>query len=192
MVVFGECRSGSLAEIGTRIGYETAVCAAKLVNNEDQRGQPRPRDGNGSAICDIRAYETVARLAGYGSTPIQPGSIVVGVITTGSFTIFETGNADLVLSQPLIGGQNADNFSLATSFPLTIPDGGPAAEADIFCLSNTAGTQMATLSMLTNDPNRPEVVYNLLCEVTAAPAASLSGRPRPTSRFSCGTTIVAA
>jgi hypothetical protein len=184
MAVFGVCRSGSLAEIGTRIGYETAVCAAAPVNNEDQRGQPCPRDGNGdgSALCDIGAYETVARFAGYGPTPIQPGPIMIGAPitgapTTGSFTIFETGNADLILSQPLISGQNAGNFSLAISFPLTIPDGGLAAEVEIVCLSNAAGTRSATLSLLTNDPNRPEVVYNLLCEVTAAPAAGFSSRP---------------
>lgn len=161
-----------------------AVCAAAPVNNEDQRGQPRPRDGDGdgSAVCDIGAYETIARFAGYGSTPIQPGPIFVGSTTTstptnGSFTIFETGNADLILSQPLIGGEHASSFSLATSFPLTIADGDPAAEVELVCLSNTAGTRTATLSLLTNDPNRPEAIYNLLCEVTDAPAPAFASNP---------------
>lgn len=161
-----------------------AVCAAAPVSNEDQRGQPRPRDGDGdsSAICDIGAYEAIARFAGYGSTPIQPGPIFVGSTTTstpthGSFTIFETGNADLILSQPLIGGEHASSFSLATSFPLTIADGDPAAEVELVCLSNTAGTRTATLSLLTNDPNRPEVIYNLLCEVVDAPAPAFASAP---------------
>jgi CSLREA domain-containing protein len=161
-----------------------AVCAAAPVNNEDQRGQPRPRDGDGdgNAVCDIGAYETVARFAGYGSTPIQPGPIFIGsttagALTSGTFTIFETGNADLILSQPIIGGEHAASFSLATSFPLTIPDGGPAAQVEIVCSSNTAGTRTATLSLLTNDPNRPEVIYNLLCEVTAAPAPAFGSSP---------------
>jgi CSLREA domain-containing protein len=160
------------------------VCATAPVNNEDQRGQPRPVDGNGdlSPICDIGAFEAAYRYAGYGSTPIQPGPILVGSTTTGvpvtgSFTIFETGNSDLVVSQPLISGEYAASFSLATSFPLTISDGGPAAEVQITCLSNTAGTRTATLSLLTNDPDRPEVIYNLICQVTATPAAGFGSRP---------------
>jgi CSLREA domain-containing protein len=161
-----------------------AVCAAAPVNNEDQRGLPRPVDGNGdlTPICDIGAFEAAYRYAGYGSIPIAPGPILVGSTTTGapvtgSFTIFETGNSDLVVSQPLIGGEHAASFSLATSFPLAIPDGSPAAEVQITCLSNTAGTRAATLSLLTNDPDRPEVIYNLICQVTAAPAAGFASSP---------------
>jgi hypothetical protein len=87
-----------------------------------------------------------------------------------------------VVSQPLIGGEHAASFSLATSFPLTIPDGSPAAEVQITCLSNTAGTRAATLSLLTNDPDRPEVIYNLICQVTAAPAAGFASSPSPPAR----------
>jgi hypothetical protein len=43
------------------------------VNNEDQRGLPRPVDGNGdlTPICDIGAFEAAYRYAGYGSTPYR-------------------------------------------------------------------------------------------------------------------------
>jgi CSLREA domain-containing protein len=161
-----------------------SVCAAAPVNNEDQRGLPRPVDGNGdlNPVCDIGAFEAAYRYAGYGSTPIQPGPILVGttttgVSTTGSFTIFEVGNSELMVSNPLLSGQHPGTFSLVTSFPLTIADGDPAVEVEISCLSNTAGTRTATLSLLTNDPDRPEVVYNLICEVTAAPAAGFGSSP---------------
>jgi CSLREA domain-containing protein len=161
-----------------------SVCAATPVNNEDQRGLPRPVDGNGdlNPVCDIGAFEAAYRYAGYGSTPIQPGPILAGSTTTGvpvtgSFTIFEVGNSELMVSDPLLSGQHPGTFSLVTSFPLTIADGDPAVEVEISCLSNTAGTRTATLSLLTNDPDRPEVVYNLICEVTAAPAAGFGSSP---------------
>lgn len=161
-----------------------SVCAAAPVNNEDQRGLPRPVDGNGDLIpvCDIGAFEAAYRYAGYGSTPIQPGPINLGSTTTnvpinGSFTIFETGNSDLTISQPVIGGQHPGSFSLQTSFPLTVPDGGAPVQVIVQCLSNTAGTRQATLSLLTNDPDRPEVVYNLICQVAAAPTAAFASSP---------------
>jgi CSLREA domain-containing protein len=161
-----------------------SVCAQPPVANEDQRGLPRPVDGNGdlNAVCDIGAFEAAYRYAGYGSVPIQPGPIMVGttmtgVATNGSFTIYETGNIDLVVSQPVIAGQHSGSFNLNSSFPLTIPNGGAAAEVQIQCLSNTTGTRTATLSLLTNDPDRPEVVYDLLCQVEAAPAAGFSSQP---------------
>src|SRR5262249_36938039 len=73
------------------------MCAADPVNNIDQRGEARPK----GPACDIGSFESDPLIAGYGSTPVQPGPIDFGSATIGggtadvNFSIFETGNATL-------------------------------------------------------------------------------------------------
>src|SRR6185369_5342188 len=90
---------------------DPAICAADPVLNADQRGDPRPK----GAACDIGSFEDEPFIAGYGSTPVQPGPIdfgntVINTMIDNSFSVFETGNATLQISNPQISGANAADF----------------------------------------------------------------------------------
>ncbi|MFO7682342.1 MAG: choice-of-anchor D domain-containing protein, partial [Chloroflexota bacterium] len=152
------------------------VCAAAPVDNEDQRGDPRPK---GSA-CDIGAFEAEPAVAGYGSTPVQPGPIPigntsVGVPITNTFTIFETGNTTLTVSNPTIGGANPAEFAVLTPFPLNIDSGSRTVVLQ--CNGLAVGSHSASLTLNTNDPNLPSVSYTLLCNVQAAPVPGFGSIP---------------
>jgi methionine-rich copper-binding protein CopC len=107
---------------------------------------------------------------GYGSSP-APGSTwllgksKVGQPVNANLAISETGGATLTVSNPVLGGTNAAEFNItnAASFPLSIPDGGPAQNLVVQCKPSALGTRTATLTLTTNDPTQPTVSYNLQC-----------------------------
>jgi 6-phosphogluconolactonase (cycloisomerase 2 family) len=160
---------------------DPSMCAADPVNNVDQRGDTRPK---GSA-CDVGSFESDPLIAGYGSTPVQPGPIALGNATVNgvdtvdtTFTIFETGNATLTVSNPQFGGANASEFSIKSpAFPLNIPDGGADQTVILSCKPGAVGQRTATLTLTTNDSAHSSVTYNLTCNGTAQPAPSFASNP---------------
>lgn len=185
---------GPLADLFTHLPGENSaavdagsnsICGADPVNNEDQTGAVRPKDGdaNGNPICDIGAVEGDARIPGYGSTPIQPGPVNIGT-TTGStpithiLKVFETGNATLTVSNPVFGGAHAADFDLVSPFTsFNITDGGSSVDIEIRCTPTVNGTRTATFSLNTNDPLHPTVTYNLECQRQPVPAAGFGSTP---------------
>lgn len=155
---------------------DNVACADSPVDGEDQRGDPRPK----GLACDIGAFEADPAVAGYGSTPVQPGPINLGNTSVGvpintTFTIFETGNTTLTVSNPTIGGANPGEFSVLTAFPLNIASG--SQDVELRCNANAVGSRTATLTLSTNDPAHPSVTYNLLCNVQALPVPGFASEP---------------
>lgn len=153
-----------------------AVCAAAPVDGEDQRGDPRPK----GSTCDIGAFEADPAVPGYGSTPVQPGPILIGNTSVGapissSFTIFSTGSAALTVSNPTLGGANPGEFNVQTAFPLTFSSG--SRTVTLGCNATAIGNHSATLTLNTNDPNLPSVSYTLLCNVQANPVPGFGSMP---------------
>jgi hypothetical protein len=106
--------------------------------------------------------------AGYSSTPLPPGPIgfgtaPIGGTVAGGFTIQEVGFGDLVVGNPVVGGLHAADFALLTGFPITILDGGPPQAVQMECTPTGQGTRVATLTLATNDPFQPSVLYDLVC-----------------------------
>ncbi|MCB8943193.1 MAG: beta-propeller fold lactonase family protein [Ardenticatenaceae bacterium] len=161
-----------------------AVCAASPVGNVDQRGEIRPSDGsgNGTAQCDIGAVENDGASPGFGSAPVQPGPLNVGSATVGmsvsnSLAAFETGNFELTLSSPTLSGANAGDFDVVTAFPITIADGGAAAEIEVSCTPTAVGPRSATLTFNTSDGSHSQVSYDLLCAGTPVPQPGFGSSP---------------
>lgn len=153
-----------------------ALCAAAPVDGEDQRGDPRPK----GTACDIGAFEADPAVPGYGSTPVQPGPILIGNTSVGtpisnSFTIFSTGNAALNVSNPALGGANPAEFSVQTAFPLNFSSG--SRTVTLGCNATAVGNHSATLTLTTNDPDLPSVSYTLLCNVQANSVPGFGSMP---------------
>ena len=155
---------------------DNAVCNAAPVGGEDQRGDPRPK----GAACDIGAYEADPAVPGYGSTPVQGGTVnigstSVGTPVSGSFTVFQTGNAPLIVSNPTMGGTGAPQFTVMTSFPLTLNSGSQTVSVQ--CNATAVGVHTGLLTLSTNDPAVPTASYTLLCNVQAAPVPGFGSSP---------------
>ena len=196
---------GPLADLFTHLPGENSdaidagsnsICSAEPVNNKDQTGALRPKDGdaNGVPICDIGAVEGEARIPGYGSTPIQPGPLHIGTTTgvtpiTNGLRVFETGNATLTVSNPSLGGPHAADFELVAPFTsFDIANGGSAVTIDIRCTPTVDGTRTATFSLNTNDPLHPSVTYDLTCHRQPTPTAGFGSTPAVPGPLNFGAT----
>jgi predicted outer membrane repeat protein len=172
---------------------DPAMCAAAPVNNIDQRGDARPK----GTACDIGSFEADAFVAGYGSTPVQPGPLAFGATLNGTpvdttFSIFETGNTTLNVSNPQFSGANAAEFAVkaVSPFPLNILDGGAAATITLTCTPAGVGQRSATLTLTTNDPAHAQVAYSLSCDGTAVPQPSFVSTPAAPGPINFGDVIV--
>ncbi len=176
---------------------DPAICAAAPVNNVDQRGDQRPKDGDNipGAICDIGSFESDALVAGYGSTPVQPGPINFGnsivnpaTALVATLSIFETGNKALQVSNPVFGGANPADFAIKapSPFPLTINDGAADQDVQLTCAPTAVGQRSATLTLTTNDPNHASVTYTLNCSGTAVPVPGYGSTPAAPGPLSFG------
>ena len=121
-----------------------------------------PNDGE-----PAHASETVITAAGFGSTPPPPGPINFGEVVMGTskqatFVIFNTGDETLTVQDPLLGGWNPGDFSIATFFPVNIPAGNHEI-IYLYCNPTGPGARTASLWLTTNDPANPSVKFNLQC-----------------------------
>lgn len=158
---------------------DNAVCAAAPVNNEDETGGSRPK----GAACDMGAFEAEAPKPIFSSTPLPPGPLDLGSAQVGtpgqvkSYVLQNVGTAPLNLTNGQKGGANANEFNVATGFPLTIAPNG-SSTFDVSCAPNgAAGPRNASYSFSTNDPDRPTVNFDLKCSATAVPTAGFSSVP---------------
>lgn len=169
---------------------DLAVCNSPQVDKVDQRGQQRPKGEK----CDIGALESDPPVAGFGSTPVQPGPIEFGNVTFNasqakSIAIVNTGNKALQLSQPSITGANSADFALLSAFPLTVNDNG---KIDLRCkpTGSNEGLRSAQFSFNTNDPDKPIVSYELSCNAVAEPAVGFGSQPVAPGPISFGTVLI--
>ncbi|MCA9971042.1 MAG: beta-propeller fold lactonase family protein, partial [Anaerolineales bacterium] len=177
---------------------DNAVCAGPQVNNEDQRGSARPKDGDGAGgeTCDIGATEAGTAAPGFGSDPVQPGPLDFGNATPGepvtfNLLIIETGSRELIVGGSL-GGPDAADFSISTPLPLALADGAPQFPLALVCqpASATPGPRSATLTLTTNDPDHAQVTYDLLCNVPAVATPGFGATPDEPGPVDFGATPV--
>lgn len=160
---------------------DPAICAHPSVDNEDETGAKRPKNGSGSgaAACDVGAVEVPERKPAYDAEPMPPGpinfgSVQVNTTITTSINVHNAGNYTLTLSNPAVG--DATHFGLSTTYPVAVAVN--AQKPIVLWCKPTATGQLATaLTFDTTDPDRTSVSYSLLCNGTPAPAPSFSAAP---------------
>jgi 6-phosphogluconolactonase (cycloisomerase 2 family) len=175
------------------------VCNGAQVNKQDQRGSERPKDGtgNGNKVCDIGAIEAGTAAPGFGSDPVQPGPLDFGNALPGQpqtfiLQVIETGRQALTVNSGSISGPNSAAFSIVTSFPIVIPNGGDNVPLELRCEppNNTPGVRTATLTLTTNDPDKLQVTYDLRCTVPASSTPALGTSPDVPGPIDMGVTPV--
>ncbi|HEX2911242.1 MAG TPA: choice-of-anchor D domain-containing protein [Chloroflexia bacterium] len=111
----------------------------------------------------------LAQNSGYNSSPAPNGTLDFGVTKprlplTGKISVFNTGRGDLTVSNPVISGPDAADFTLLTqNFPLTLPANSETQQIQLQCKPSSTDVSKATLTMTTNDPNYETVSYSLKC-----------------------------
>ncbi len=169
---------GSSAALGLGV---PSICTAAPIFNLDQRLLPRPQ---GPGNCDAGAFESPAPppVPGYGSSP-SPGSVLaaigttVNVLATRTFTVSETGSAQLNVTAVSITG--GPELSIAPG-SFSIPDGGGPVIVTISCQSAAPGTFDGTVTVQHNAPGSP-ASYTIQCTVDPAPAPGYGSVPAPGS-----------
>jgi len=95
-----------------------------------------------------------------GST-INFGSVDTGDTADETITVSETGDDTLTLSSPAFTGTNSGDFSMITSFPVSITDGGSDVDLTVRFAPGGTGARSGTLTFTTNDPANGTVSYTL-------------------------------
>ena len=179
--------TGSSAGVGAPFSPGGLTLGQAMQRRIDGGFDPTRLDGgddSGDSATDFVAAAPTPRnngnvtgtVVGYGSTPAAPGpigfgSIVVGFPLSANLTIQETGTAPLAVSSPVPGGTNPGDFSVVTSFPINIADGAAPMVVQLGCTPQAEGARTATLTLTTNDPLRPSVLYDLTCTGLPVPPA---------------------
>ncbi|MEN9849175.1 MAG: hypothetical protein RL368_1915, partial [Pseudomonadota bacterium] len=146
--------------------------------------------GNNQKIYNLQCNTSAG--AGFSSIPTPSTALNFGNVNLGSsaaqnITVSETGSLALNVNLASLSGANASDFSVS-GLPLSIVDGGAARGIGVTCTPTAAGTRSATLTLSTNDPAKPSVIYPLSCTgVTATPTNPVfNSTPLPSVGLSFG------
>ena len=128
---------------------------------------------NYTLVCNAVAQP----VPGFGSTPAAPGpldfgTVVVGVAKNTTISVQEIGTATLTVNNAVLGGANPGDFAVG-AVNLSLANGAAAASITVGCTPTATGMRSATLTLSTNDPTKPTVVFNLSCIGRTAPTPPL-------------------
>ena len=176
---------------------DPAICSAVPVLNLDQRVFPRPA---GAPNCDSGAYESDqpppapeidvqgngSSIANGDATPSLTDHTDFGSTTTGTpisrtFTVLNTGTADLTLGA----------LTVPAGFTVTTAPTSPVAASGsttfvVECTAASAATFSGNISLVNNDSDENPYVFAITCAVTAGPTpvyASTAFAPGSTIGF---------
>lgn len=151
--IVGQPRSGAATDIGAW-EFQEATAPEIAVS------------GNGNAITDGDTTPSVTDHTDFGTTP-------EGTTKSRTFTITNSGDADLVISSVALSGTDAAEFTITTNPTGTI---APSGTGTLVVRADAAnvGTFVATVTINSNDSNEAAFNFDIAVEVTE-PAAGGDG-----------------
>ena len=123
--------------------------------------------GNGASIVDGDTTPTTADWTDFSSTTI-------GVGTTKTYTIQNTGLANLTIGAISFSGTNASDYSVTTA-PSTPVTAGSSTTFVVTFTPSAAGVRTATISIINNDSNENPYNFNIQGTGTLAPLTNGPG-----------------
>jgi uncharacterized repeat protein (TIGR01451 family)/CSLREA domain-containing protein len=164
---------------------DPVICAAAPVLNIDQRNLPLGLRPQGAPNCDIGAYESAEpapapEIDVQGNSVSIPGdgsnipnvsnhteyvTTTVGMAVSRTFTIQNTGNANLSITLPL---------TVPAGFTITTPPSASIAGSanstfTVECTAASSGLFAGTISITNNDSDENPYVFNISCFVNPLP-----------------------
>jgi hypothetical protein len=131
---------------------------ATLVLSSNDPTQPTPTY---TLFCTGQTTASYTSVPSPGKT-FDIGSTRLGQTIHRSLTVVEAGNASLQVGFVSLTGERSNAFQV-DGLPLLIPDGHQAQTIDISCTPSVAGLYTARLTISTNDPKQPNLIYPLTC-----------------------------
>ncbi len=135
-----------------------------------------------SVSYDLICNAVAQPVAGFDSTPAAPGlldfgDLIVGQSKNEKITVKEVGTATLTVNSSVLGGANPGDFSIGGGFNLSLTNGHAPVDVTVSCTPTAPGIRTATLTVTTNDPTQPTVLFNLSCTgKTRAAAGARQGQ----------------
>lgn len=160
---------------GDPVAAVEVSCVPTAVNTRSATLTFQTTDGSHSQVSyDLLCEGTAVPQPGFGANPAASGTVDFDLVFVGlpqeeTITISEIGETGLTVSNPQLGGLHPGDFTINTPFPVNIPNGGTAVDVELGCNPTTTGLRMATLTLTTNDPGQPTVLYNLVCTAVTPP-----------------------
>ena len=140
------------------------------------------RQGTLSVVDNATGSPQTASLTGVGAAPSVsfststitfPSTVVGSTSPEGGVTLFNTGNAALLISSITITGTNAGDFSQTSSCGISVPAGSNCTINALFS-PTAAGQRTAAISVADNSTGSPQSVTLTGTGTTGGPAANVS------------------
>lgn len=147
--------------VGNLDGLEGGLYAATLIVRSND---PSDEEVFVPVEIEVTAAADVSVSPSTGHT-LNFGTVAVGETETRTITLSNAGTADLTAQGPT----GSPQVQLVPGTVVVPP--GASAEAQIALTAAEPGQHVIEVPILTNDPDEPEIVYNTLITVVAAPAA---------------------
>jgi len=140
------------------------------VIDRDQRGEPRPVDGDGDGEvgCDIGAFEAQPDIVlddGSGKDVAGQGA-VVGECTIVLVTITNKGDAPLLIVSVRLSGDGAGDFSLVSDLSGVVLGPGRSTQLELLFCPTSPGGKRVTVQVFSTDPDEPVVQVDVVATAT--------------------------
>lgn len=175
----GSLNAGSNTNLGITFRPLTAGLRTAVLHITSNDADESPFDinlgGTGIAMPQIEVFDVEWNLISSG-TPLSLGTVDLGMTSAASeINLVSTGTANLTGITATISGTHAADFKVTTvADPVLSP--GASTGLWITFVPTASGARVATLSIASNDPNRPSILIPLSGTAASHPVIKIANR----------------